>query len=231
MSTVEQAETRWMFTPRDPWRAGPAPSAGARHPRGRCGQPDRQGVRGRQLRYGRQESQSAAHHDSVRGAMKPIFLFLSLLAMQAPPARQRPCPNRSRRSVPRIDAAMKIDGILDEAAVAEGGASDAVRPSRLRWRGTRRDRSAHLVRRSRRCIWVGSCEDGDIQATFTAARQPVLGRGGRRVLRHPRDARPLLRAAMESAGRHLRCDYHESTRARRPFEAVQRRLVVHGAQR
>src|SRR5688500_20124890 len=47
--------------------------------------------------------------------MKHIVLFLGLLAMQTPPAQPTPLPEPKSATVPRIDAAIKIDGTLDEA--------------------------------------------------------------------------------------------------------------------
>src|SRR5688572_31315336 len=58
----------------------------------------------------------------------------------------------------------------------------------------------------------------------TLFRSQVLGGGGRRVLCNSRGARPLLRAAMESTGRHVRRHHHERAQRRWPFEAIQRRL-------
>ena len=64
--TIGEGETRWMLHAARAMAGGAARSAGARHPRGRRGQSDRQSVRSRQLRHGRQEPQSAADSDSLR---------------------------------------------------------------------------------------------------------------------------------------------------------------------
>ena len=48
--------------------------------------------------------------------MKPIILFLGILAMQTPPAPSAPMPDPKSATVPRMEAAVKIDGLLDEPA-------------------------------------------------------------------------------------------------------------------
>ena len=160
--------------------------------------------------------------------MKPFLLFVAALAMQAPPTPAAPMPEPKSTSVPRIDAQVNVDGVLDEQAWQKAARVTPFVHHDTMDAGSRRNGGAHLVRRD------GVVSGLDVRrwrhsGHLYPARQQVLGGGGRRVLRHPHHARPLLRAAMESTGRHLRRHHHERARPRWPFEAVQRRLVLHCA--
>ena len=81
----------------------------------------------------------------------------------------------------------------------------------------------------RRCISGWICEDGDIQATFTQRDSRFWEEEVVEFFVTPSTARPLFRAAVESARRHVRRHHHERARPGWPLAAVQGRLVVHRA--
>src|SRR5688500_19101019 len=99
--------------------------------------------------------------------MKHIVLFLGLLAMQTPPAQPTPLPEPKSATVPRIDAAIKIDGILDEAPWEKAARltpfvhHDTMSAARVT--------TEARIWYDQAALYVGwIVGDADIQATFTA---------------------------------------------------------------
>jgi hypothetical protein len=96
--------------------------------------------------------------------MKAIVLFVAGLTTLA--AAQAPMPDPKTIDVPRIDAQVKIDGVLDEQAWQQAARAtplvrnDATTPARV---GTEVRLWYDLA-----ALYLGwTCEDSDIQATFT----------------------------------------------------------------
>ena len=94
-----------------------------------------------------------------------------------------PIPDPKSAVVPRFEAEVKIDGVLDEppwqkaVRLTPFVRHDTMAPARVS--------TEVRLWYDRTALYLGwNCEDGDIQATIHAARQPVLGRGSRRVLSH-----------------------------------------------
>ena len=102
---VDDAETRWTFTPREPWRAGTYQLLALDILEDVAGQPDRPRVRGRQLRHRRQEPEPEEHHDPVhawsqaRGRDGVGIRSDPGLDPDAAPLRER-FPNESIRAAP-----------------------------------------------------------------------------------------------------------------------------------
>ena len=98
--------------------------------------------------------------------MKPFLLFIAALAMQAPPTPSAPMPEPKSTSVPRIDAQVNVDGVLDEQAWQKAARvtpfvhHDTMKPARA---GTE-----VRIWYDATALYLGwMCEDVDIQATFT----------------------------------------------------------------
>jgi Carbohydrate-binding family 9 len=98
--------------------------------------------------------------------MKHILLFLSAFAMQAPPSPSAPMPDPKSTSVPRIDAAIKIDGVLDEVAWQKAARltpfvhHDTMAAARVN--------TEVRIWYDQAALYLGwTLEDSDIQATFT----------------------------------------------------------------
>lgn len=99
--------------------------------------------------------------------MKNIVLFLGVLAMQTPPAPSAPLPEPKSATVPRIDAAIKIDGILDEAPWEKAARltpfvhHDTMAAARVT--------TEARIWYDQAALYVGwIVDDADIQGTFTA---------------------------------------------------------------
>jgi hypothetical protein len=98
--------------------------------------------------------------------MKTFLLFIAVLAMQAPPTPSAPMPEPKSTSVPRIDAQVNVDGVLDEQAWQKAARvtpfvhHDTMKPARV---GTE-----VRIWYDATALYLGwTCEDVDIQATFT----------------------------------------------------------------
>lgn len=101
--------------------------------------------------------------------MKTILLFVAAMAAvqaQSPASATAPMPDPKSTIVPRIDAVITIDGLLDEqpwqkaARLAPFVRHDTMEPARA---GTE-----VRVWYDEAALYLGwTCEDGDIQATFT----------------------------------------------------------------
>jgi hypothetical protein len=98
--------------------------------------------------------------------MKTILFLAGVLAMQTAPAPSAPMPDPRSTGVPRIDAAINVDGVLDEAAWQKAARltpfvhHDTMAAARVT--------TEVRIWYDQAALYVGwIVDDGDIQATFT----------------------------------------------------------------
>jgi hypothetical protein len=108
----------------------------------------------------------AAHLREEGKAMKTALIFVAALAVQAVARPTAPMPDPKSINVPRIDAHVKIDGVLDEQPWQQAARltpllrNDTITPARVS--------TEVRIWYDGTALYLGwICEDYDIQATFT----------------------------------------------------------------